>query len=240
MARPIKTGLDYFPHDTDASSDEKLQSLRALYRNDGYAFYFITLERIYRTPNGELDIKSEDERRILAKKIGITLKKLDTILKSCFKMNLFSEKIFSKNGVLTSKAIKRRFLQIQTERRRKRKWYYKNKSNSGRLLDDKTTGETPGETPQSKVKKSIIIELAKILIESIQKETSFYSILNKYAPALGEDKLHNILLTCEQNGNRFRNENMFAAYLEKCIQNNGKLTDRLPEMKEGTPGHIDG
>src|SRR3990170_6824097 len=106
MARPIKTGLDYFPHDTDALSDEKIQSLKVLYRNDGYAFYFITLERIYRTTNGELDIKSEDEKKILAKAIGISLKKFDMILQNCFKKNLFSEKRFSKYSVLTSTAIK--------------------------------------------------------------------------------------------------------------------------------------
>lgn len=74
MGRPIKQGLDYFPHDTDASSDEKVESLRALYRNDGYAFYFIILERIYRSNNGELNLSSNEEKRILAKKIGITLK----------------------------------------------------------------------------------------------------------------------------------------------------------------------
>ena len=236
MARPIKTGLDYFPHDTDASSDEKLQSLRALYRNDGYAFYFITLERIYRTSNGELDLSSEQEKRILAKKIGISLKKLDTILKSCFKMNLFSFSRFSKDGVLTGDAIKRRFLQIQNERRRKRKWYYKSKDSFGRLLDGSLDVKTPGETPQSKVKKSIIIELAKTLIESIQKETSFYSIINKYTPALGEDKLHDILHAFERNGKRFNTENSLAAYLEKCTQSNGRITDTLPELRDGVPG----
>lgn len=238
MARPIKTGLDYFPHDTDASSDEKLQSLRALFRNDGYAFYFITLERIYRTPNGELDIKSEDERRILAKSIGISLKKLDTILKSCFKKNLFSEKRFSKDGLLTSDAIKRRFLQIQGERKRKREWYYKKKDSFGRLLDVTKDGETTGETPQSKVKKSKVIELVFSLIESIQRKASVYSIINKYAPVLGEDMLLDILLAFQRNGNRFKNENLFAAYLEKCTQGNGRVTDTIPFIKAGTPGYI--
>jgi hypothetical protein len=47
MARPKKEGMDYFPHDTDAVNDEKIEALRLLYGNDGYAFYFILLERIY-------------------------------------------------------------------------------------------------------------------------------------------------------------------------------------------------
>ena len=228
MARPIKTGLDYFPHDTDALSDEKVQSLKALFRNDGYAFYFIILERIYRTPKGEIDISSDDEKRILAKSIGISLKKFDTILQNCFKKNLFSEKIFSKHGVLTSAAIKRRFLQIQSERQRKRKWYYKSKDGFRRPLDVKDSGETP----QSKV-KHILIELAKLIIERIEKENALHSIIGKYYNSLGSDKLIKILADCKGRGKIFTTENNLAAYLQACTQNNGKLTDNLPEIKEG-------
>jgi len=226
MGRPIKQGLDYFPHDTDASSDEKIESLRALYRNDGYAFYFIVLERIYRSNKGELNLSSNDEKKILAKKIGITLKKYETILKSCFKINLFDEKIFLKNGFLTSSGIRKRFLQIQTERARKRKYYDKTK----RVLDvqkggrktSKRGGETTGETPQSKVKKSILIELAKILIRKISKESSLYSIIGKYKNILGEEKFKDILTDCIKRGNEFPTENQLAAYLETCTKTNGK------------------
>ena len=232
MARPIKTGLDYFPHDTDALSDEKVQSLKALFRNDGYAFYFIILERIYRTPKGEIDISSNDEKRILAKSIGISLKKFDTILQNCFKKNLFSEKRFSKHGVLTSTAIKRRFLQIQSERQRKRKWYYKQKDGFGHLIDAKNNGETTGETPQSKVKHNII-KLAKLIIERIEKEKALYSVIGKYYNSLGADKLTKILTDCKGRGKIFTTENNLAAYLQACTQNNGKLTDNLPEIKEG-------
>ncbi|OGU98141.1 MAG: hypothetical protein A2455_05200 [Ignavibacteria bacterium RIFOXYC2_FULL_35_16] len=233
MARPIKTGLSYFPHDVDALSDEKIQSLKVLYRNDGYAFYFIILERIYRTPKGELDISSSDEKRILAKSIGISLKKFDTILQNCFKKNLFSEKRFSKHGVLTSTAIKRRFLQIQSERQRKRNWYNKSKVSFRRPLDVKDSGETTGETPQSKV-KHILIELAKLIIERIEKETVLHSVIGKYYNSLGADKLTKILTDCKGRGKIFTTENNLAAYLQACEQNNGKLTDNLPEIKEGT------
>lgn len=232
MARPNKTGLDYFPHDTDALSDEKVQSLKALFRNDGYAFYFIILERIYRTPKGEIDISSNDEKRILAKSIGISLKKFDTILQNCFKKNLFSEKIFSKHGVLTSAAIKRRFLQIQAERQRKRKWYNKSKDGFRRLLDVKDSGETTGETPQNKVKHNII-ELAQLIIERIEKKNALHSIIGKYYNSLGADKLTKILTDCKGRSKIFTTENNLAAYLQACAQNNGKLTDNLPVIKEG-------
>lgn len=38
MARPRKEGMDYFPHDTDAVNDTKIESLRMLYGNDGHYF----------------------------------------------------------------------------------------------------------------------------------------------------------------------------------------------------------
>ncbi|MCY6354344.1 Lin1244/Lin1753 domain-containing protein [Clostridium sp. ZS2-4] len=44
MARPKKLGMDYFPHDCDASNDERVEGLRAVHGDDGYAFYFILLE----------------------------------------------------------------------------------------------------------------------------------------------------------------------------------------------------
>jgi hypothetical protein len=225
MGRPIKQGLDYFPHDTDASSDEKLESLRALYRNDGYAFYFIVLERIYRTNTGELYAGSDEEKKILAKKIGITLKKYETILKSCFKIKLLDEKKFRENGLLTSEGINKRFLQIQAERQRKRQWYDKSKGvldvQKGGRKTSKRGGETTGETPQSKVKKSILIELAKPLIQIINKEPSLYSIIGKYKKVLGEDKLKDILSECSERCNYFADETKLAAYLETCLKSNG-------------------
>ena len=238
MGRPIKQGLDYFPHDTDASSDEKIESLRALYKNDGYTFYFITLERIYRSNNGELDLSSEEERRILAKKIGITLKKFEKILHSSFQISLYDLKSFQKKSVLTSPGIKKRFSQIRAERERKRKYYNKSKVvldvKKGGRKASKRGGETPGETPQSKV-KHVLIELAQTLVKEIKKESSFYAIVNKYISALGEDKVLKILSDYNQRKKWFDNENNLAAYLEACTRNNGqgKITDNIPEIKEG-------
>ena len=50
MTRPQKQGLDYFSHDTDASNDEKIEAMEAVYGLAGHAFYFKLLERIYRQP----------------------------------------------------------------------------------------------------------------------------------------------------------------------------------------------
>jgi len=108
-------------------------------------------------------------------------------------------------------------------------------------VDNKTDNKRDNKTDTNKNDKNgkkELIDLAFSLIESIQRESSLYSIINKYAPALGEDKLHDILLAFERKGNRFKNENLLAAYLEKCTQGNGRITDTIPFIKEGTPGYI--
>ena len=89
MARPPKTGLDYFPHDTDAVNDEKVEALRMLYGNDGYAFYFILLERIYRTSDGELDVSDAETIQILSRKIEVTIEKFNKMLKTALKKGCF-------------------------------------------------------------------------------------------------------------------------------------------------------
>jgi len=157
MARPRKEGLDYFPHDTDAVNDEKIEALRALYGNDGYAFYFILLERIYRTENVELDIKTEQMKRILAKKIQISRQKFEKMLLTAFEFELFDRKEFEERGVLTSRGIKRRAGVVFAERERKRKRVISPGETTGEM-DGEIPGENPGEmggySAESKVKKT--------------------------------------------------------------------------------------
>lgn len=159
MARPIKNGMDYFPHDTDASSDEKLEALRSLYKNDGYAFYFILLERIYRSENGELSIENEAVFKLLLRRIGVSHTKFTKMLQTSFELNLFNKEKFENEKVITSNGIKRRASSIETERERKRK-QYKSKKNTGEMEEISEVspgvfpGETSGETPQSKEKQS--------------------------------------------------------------------------------------
>lgn len=158
MARPLKEGLDYFPHDVDASSDEKIEALRSLYGNDGYAFYFIMLERIYRTQNFELDISDAETReetiQILAKKVGVSAEKFRQILDTSFRWGCFDKKEYEERGVITSRGIKARARIVLDKREQQRKKYRKDQEISDAETREETTQETMSETPQSKVKKS--------------------------------------------------------------------------------------
>lgn len=112
MARPIKLGLDYFPHDTHTDEDTALQLLEAEFGLDGYAVYFKLLESIY--AQGYAKQWGEDECLLFAKKMGaVTVPKLSEIIKGCIRRSLFDEGVYNLFQILTSKAIQLRWLEAK-------------------------------------------------------------------------------------------------------------------------------
>ena len=144
MARPLKEGMSYFSHDTDASNDEKIEAIRALHGNDGYAFYFILCERIYSTPDAELDLSKKAIEAALIKKVGVTPEKFKEMLQTSFELELFFQHDYENRHVITSNGIKKRALEVQSLRD---KWR-KQKENR---VENRV--EMPIETPQRKEKK---------------------------------------------------------------------------------------
>ncbi|MEK3819655.1 DUF4373 domain-containing protein [Cytobacillus sp. FSL W8-0315] len=150
MARPKKEGMDYFPHDTDAVNDEKIESLRLLYGNDGYAFYFILLERIYRTKQFELDVSDAETIQILAKKVSVSEDKFLKMLETSLKRDCFDRQAYEERKVLTSEGIKKRASVVVDKRVKMRDKYQQTKEE---VSDAETTQETGVESTQSKEKK---------------------------------------------------------------------------------------
>ncbi|MFF2156081.1 DUF4373 domain-containing protein [Paenibacillus chitinolyticus] len=151
MARPKKEGMDYFPHDTDATNDRKIEALRMLYGNDGYAFYFILLEMIYREPDFELDISDAETIQILAKKIAVTEEEFKQMLSTAIKRECFDPESYHERNVLTSNGIKKRS-DVVIEKRERMRQAYKNRALPVSAAE--TTQETQAESTQSKVKES--------------------------------------------------------------------------------------
>ena len=144
MARPIKEGLDYFPHDTDAVNDEKIEVLRSLYGNDGYAFFFILLERIYRTPHAELDISDAETIQILARKISITSERFTEILTTALKWGCFDKDAYKNGHILTSNGIKKRASVVLEKRKSMRDKY---QSEYNRQKPYRQKGKQKGPAP---------------------------------------------------------------------------------------------
>ena len=146
----MKDGMEYFPHDTDACSDEKIESLRFLHGNDGYAFYFILLERIYRNRSYSCDVSAAETTQILASKLGLSLDKFNAIMETALRLGCFDRDEFEKNKRLTSRGIMKRAQSVQAKRDRQRgKTESVIAAETTQKLDDNHT-----ETPERKAKES--------------------------------------------------------------------------------------
>lgn len=167
MARPRMEGMTYFPHDTDASNDEKIEALRALHGNDGYAFYFIICERVYRTPEAELNISHPAVLSALINKIGVSRETFEKILQTAFDVGCFDKAAYEERCVLTSNGIKKRANDVKNMRERWRN--SKSKENDVENIEEnnmenyeenyeENPEENAEETGESKVNKSKVKE----------------------------------------------------------------------------------
>ena len=117
-------------------------------------------------------------------------------------------------------------------------------SNGNGDIGERGTGfGTDVERGRNNTKKELIILIAFSLIESISKQTTVYSIVNKYKKLIGEDKLLKILADLVKRENKFKSENNLAAYLKTCKNKDnqsGKIIDKLKELTgdEDEPGWI--
>ena len=153
MARPQKEGLDYFPHDTDASSDPKIEPLIILYGAEGYAFYFMHLEYIYKSADLSLDISDAETIQIFTRKLSITEKEYRQILKTALKHRCFDNEYYLQTGRLTSNGIQKRASVVIKKREEMRAAYEAKRGISDAETTQKFYSNEP-ETRQSKVKES--------------------------------------------------------------------------------------
>ena len=134
MARPTKTGMDYFPLDV-ALSDE-VEAVEAVHENDGFAVIIKTWQAMYKTEDGRLDCSSVLWRKTLAKKSNLTEEKWLEIIATCVEVGLFDRESWENDMMLVSSGVRKRIQKVAEERQRWRK-----KGDKG--------GKTPGESQEN-------------------------------------------------------------------------------------------
>lgn len=154
MARPKKEGLEYFPHDVFASSDEKIEPLLMIYGANGYAFFFLHLEYIYRHANLSFDVSDAETRQILCQKLHINLEEYEQILKTALKRGCFDKDHYEKTGCLTSNGIKKRAKVVTDKRDKMRQVYESKKEKETVIISDAETRNKPDKGKERKVKES--------------------------------------------------------------------------------------
>lgn len=112
MARPIKTGLDYFSFDVDFFDDDKIQLISAEFGIKGEIIAIKLLCKIYK--NGYYYSWGQDESLLFSSKNGYDNNLVNEVVKRLIKRSFFNEGVFNTHQILTSRGIQRRFFEAKT------------------------------------------------------------------------------------------------------------------------------
>ena len=115
MARPNKTGLDYFPFDVDFFEDEKIAAISGEFGIKGELAVIKLLCAVYR--NGYFILWNEPLKYKLLRDLpGVSAELLDHIVNRLVRWGFFDEGLFNSVKVLTSRGIQRRYFSIARRR----------------------------------------------------------------------------------------------------------------------------
>jgi hypothetical protein len=146
--RNIKNNADWFSHDADASSDEKVVYLESVFGHTGYAVYFKLLECMTRAEDFKLkwnDIK----KAIYASKFGISVTEIDRFITECCRNEVEAFKI--EDGYIYSPGLIKRLSPLLAKREYNRQKYQEQKQEVSNSETEKAISVT--EMTQSKVKE---------------------------------------------------------------------------------------
>lgn len=109
MARPTKTGLDYYPMDVGFLRDKKVRLLRSEFGASSVLFVLYVLGKVYEG-DGYFLAWDKDELLLAADELRETPAYISEVLQGCLKRSIFDERVFQVFNVLTSAGIQRRYL----------------------------------------------------------------------------------------------------------------------------------
>lgn len=120
MARPNKTGLDYFA--LDVNPDSKFELLEAKHGLVGFAIVVKLYQLIYRT--GYYVDWNDDMLLLFKKNVNVDMELIQSVIDDCLKYSIFDRDLFTQYGILTSSGIQKRYFSacerrksIQADRR---------------------------------------------------------------------------------------------------------------------------
>lgn len=154
MARPIKTGLDYFPLNIDFFDDEKIVCLESEFGIKGSMIAIRLLCAIYR--NGYFVEWTELLRAKLIRQLpGVSGELFDQVLNRLVRWGFFCASLFDSDKVLTSAAIQHRYFEAIRKRTPRAKYPYLIVSAPKTGVSAPKTGVSSVGNQQIKVNKKI-------------------------------------------------------------------------------------
>lgn len=114
MARPPRYNVDYFPH--SANHNKVILYLRRLFGNEGYAIFYLLLEKIALADNHFLNLQDDTEIFYLASELLVDEVKLFGIIKNLLKLKFFDQQIWDDYNVLFSESFNDTFKDAYSRR----------------------------------------------------------------------------------------------------------------------------
>lgn len=114
MARPFKTGVDYFP--LDVNIDDKIELLEAEHGIVGFGVWIKLLQKIY--ANNYWINWNNKSVIVFGNRVNVDKNTVNVIINSCVEWEIFDKSMLEKYEILTSRGIQKRFFEI-TKRRSK-------------------------------------------------------------------------------------------------------------------------
>jgi uncharacterized protein DUF4373 len=115
MARPSKTGLDYFPMDVDMDEDDKLYVIEAKHEH-GFKIVLKLLMQVYR--DGYAKRWTDQDMLVFSGKKGLPVADVQAVVQTALECGFFCAHIYEAHQVLTSAAIQTRYVKACTGRTR--------------------------------------------------------------------------------------------------------------------------
>ncbi len=114
MGRPTKQGIDYFP--LDVNFDDKVEMLLIEKEAKGLAV-LVALWQIIYANEGYYIKNSQDLHLLIKRKINVPVSEVAEIIDACIRREIFDKELYNRFGILTSKAIQKRYFFIARNRK---------------------------------------------------------------------------------------------------------------------------
>lgn len=150
MARPLSRGIEYYPLDVDFLNDLKIKKIMKSCGPNSIAIIILLLGNIY-GDEGYFMKWDEDVCFLVADEVGAKEVYIKEVLKKCLQVDLFSNELFEKYKIITSKGIQKRFFEITKRRKRE------NLINDYLLVNVTETGVNVTETPITVAETGVIV-----------------------------------------------------------------------------------
>ncbi len=113
MGRTVKEGLDYFPLDT--VMDTKIKLIKAEFGLVGFALVVMLYQRIY-GEHGYYCEWTDEVALLFASENGVGGSVVSELIAACIRRGIFSEEMYKKYSILTSKGVQTRYFEATSRR----------------------------------------------------------------------------------------------------------------------------